>query len=57
MGSRRGGMDIEAVAAEDPNAIITESFPITAGIFITVFFYSLKSQTRTRWLDLQRLLA
>lgn len=57
MGSRRGGMDIEAVAAEDPSAIITESFPITAGISITFFFYSLKSQTRTRWLDLQRLLA
>lgn len=29
MGSRRGGMDIEAVAAEDPNAVITTSIPLS----------------------------
>lgn len=29
MGSRRGGVDIEAVAAEDPSAIVT--MPIGSG--------------------------
>lgn len=32
MGSSRGGVDIEAVAEEDPGAIITQPVPIDARI-------------------------
>lgn len=32
MGSARGGVDIEAVAEEDPNAIVTQPVPIDTRI-------------------------
>jgi succinyl-CoA synthetase beta subunit len=31
MGSARGGVDIEAVAADEPSAIVTKGFPYDQG--------------------------
>lgn len=55
MGSRRGGMDIEAVAVEDPSAIITQPFPMEAGIVavFVMFFTPLKIPAERSWRDLQ----
>ena len=34
MGSRRGGVDIEAVALEEPSAIVTQPLPLHGGFRI-----------------------